>query len=74
MDECVVLRVVERVCACGCGRRTWRRLALAAVTAYNFKAATALHQTLTTTSWADNKDWLKGLKHLLSIAQKKYVR
>jgi hypothetical protein len=43
-------------------------------TEYNFKAALAGHVALTTSHWSDHKDWLKGLKYMIQLAQKKLQR
>jgi protein transport protein SEC31 len=40
----------------------------------DFKTALAVHVGLTTTDWAEHKDWLRGLKFLIQLATKKFQR
>ncbi len=39
---------------------------------YDFRTATSHQTTLANMDWNEHKDWLKALKHLISIALKKY--
>jgi len=40
----------------------------------DFKSALAVHVGLTTTDWAEHKDWLKGIKFLIQLSTKKFSR
>ena len=44
----------------------------AAVAVYDFKAANTHQMAMANFDWNDHKDWLTGLKHLISIGLKKY--
>jgi len=39
---------------------------------YDFKRASQIRLNMTRSSWADQKDWLKGFSHLIALAGKKY--
>lgn len=43
------------------------------LTAYNFQGALAVHKDLSDTAWKDHKDWLKPLKHLLTLSGRKFA-
>ena len=42
------------------------------VTTYDWRAALSIQTGLVNTDWKEHKDWLKGLKSLLQLAQKKF--
>ena len=39
----------------------------------DFRNAMEVHKGLTTTHWTSDKDWLKGIKCLIQLCQKKFV-
>jgi hypothetical protein len=39
---------------------------------YDFRTANSHQTTMANFDWNEHKDWLKGLKHLISIGLKKY--
>ena len=39
---------------------------------YDFKTANGHHTSMANVDWNDHKEWLKGLKHLVTIGLKKY--
>jgi hypothetical protein len=44
----------------------------AACAVYDFRTANSHQTTMANFDWNEHKDWLKGLKHLISIGLKKY--
>lgn len=45
---------------------------LTAAGSYDFATAVAQQGFLASTHWADHKDWLRGLKYFLTVADRKY--
>ena len=43
-----------------------------AIQSTNYAAAQKLNVDLTTSTWAENKTWLKGTKYLIAMARKKF--
>ena len=44
-----------------------------AVSAYELSTASQLRLSMTRTSWAEQKDWLKGITHLVNLSVKKFT-
>ena len=42
-----------------------------AVGARDYATAGSIHKDLTTSAWDEHKDWVKGIKGLVMLAQKK---
>ena len=43
----------------------------AALASFDFATANKIQVSLTSTSWAEHKDWLKGIKYMIALATKK---
>jgi len=43
-----------------------------ACSGYDFKLANTYHVAMVNVDWNDHKDWLKGVRNLITIGLKKY--
>ena len=64
-----------RAKGCCCVRRAWNAaltvaFCVAAVASYDFQGAMAAHVVLVGSDWSTHKDFLKGLKYSIQLAQK----